>query len=388
MMKRLLFLVLMPLGWGACPASWSGFYQFCLPLTIDHTKVPNTDQTSFPVLISITNANLKTTGNGGKVTSSSGFDIIPTSSPGVSQLNCESKLYVASTGQIIIWANVATVSHTADTQFYLLFGNSAVTTTQCAATATWDANFIAVYHFDNSLELTDSTSDAYTLSNLQGGNAPCAVTCPASTTGQIGNGVSYPGTNGFLAKISGVTSFTFPFTLQCWVNGGLTAEGAVFSYNSGSSNNGYRLDFLTNITSLSPQYVRGGIAVTSYNSITFPTSTWSLIALTANSAGTTVIGYVGTGGSFTSQTQTGVGNTLNNTPLNQVFLGSRDNVPLATWMGSADECRFSNLDRSSDWLNTEYNNENSPGTFMTVGALQPNGALNGFAPYKLKAVTL
>ena len=128
MRRVLLALCIASLARGACPASWAGSYAFCLPLTIDHTKVPNTDQSSFPVLISITNTNLKTVGNGGHVQNSSGFDIIPTSNPGVSQLNCESKLYVASTGQVIIWANVATVSHTADTVFYLLFGNSGIST--------------------------------------------------------------------------------------------------------------------------------------------------------------------------------------------------------------------------------------------------------------------
>lgn len=33
-------------------------------ITIDHTKVPNTDQAYFPVLINGTNTNWKTTGNG------------------------------------------------------------------------------------------------------------------------------------------------------------------------------------------------------------------------------------------------------------------------------------------------------------------------------------
>src|SRR6266571_1857589 len=65
-------------------------YGYRVPVTIDHTKVPS-DQTNFPVFICANGAastncdsaahtnlsipDLKTTGNGGQVTSSSGFDI-------------------------------------------------------------------------------------------------------------------------------------------------------------------------------------------------------------------------------------------------------------------------------------------------------------------------
>jgi len=35
-----------------------------------------------------------------------------------------------------------------------------------------------------------------------------------------------------------------------------------------------------------------------------------------------------------------------------------------------DEVRYSNIARSADWIATEYNNQSSPSTFMTVGAEQ------------------
>ncbi len=46
-------------------------------VTIDHTKVPGVASlANVPVLVSVTNAALKTTANGGFVTSSKGYDII------------------------------------------------------------------------------------------------------------------------------------------------------------------------------------------------------------------------------------------------------------------------------------------------------------------------
>src|SRR6202043_2418231 len=56
--------------------SWSNGYVRRRTITIDHTKVPNTDQTNFPVLISGTYSYLATTGNGGYVTNSNGYDVV------------------------------------------------------------------------------------------------------------------------------------------------------------------------------------------------------------------------------------------------------------------------------------------------------------------------
>lgn len=58
---------------------WSNGYASRRAVTIDHTKVPNTDQTNFPMLFSGTYPYLATSGNGGGVTNSNGYDIIFTS---------------------------------------------------------------------------------------------------------------------------------------------------------------------------------------------------------------------------------------------------------------------------------------------------------------------
>ncbi|GAG94589.1 unnamed protein product, partial [marine sediment metagenome] len=35
--------------------------------------------------------------------------------------------------------------------------------------------------------------------------------------------------------------------------------------------------------------------------------------------------------------------------------------------GTTDEYRISNIARSADWIATEYANQNTPGTFLSVG---------------------
>src|SRR5689334_23170379 len=63
----------------AAAQGWNNGYTGRRTVVIDHTKVPNTDQTNFPLLFSGTYTYLATTGNGGGVTNSNGYDIIFTS---------------------------------------------------------------------------------------------------------------------------------------------------------------------------------------------------------------------------------------------------------------------------------------------------------------------
>ena len=91
-------------------------YGFSRSITIDHTKVPNTDQSNFPLLFSGTYAYLATVANGGKVTSASGFDIIFTSdAAGATQLDHEIETYNPVTGAVSFWVRVPTVATATDT---------------------------------------------------------------------------------------------------------------------------------------------------------------------------------------------------------------------------------------------------------------------------------
>lgn len=62
-------------------------YGFKKKITIDNTKVSGTaDHTDFPIQVSHTDADLKTTGNGGDVTDANGYDIVFTAADGTTLL--------------------------------------------------------------------------------------------------------------------------------------------------------------------------------------------------------------------------------------------------------------------------------------------------------------
>src|SRR5712692_8577530 len=81
------------------------------------SQVPGASSlTNFPVLVSVTNANLKT-GNGGGVAQQNGNDILFTGSDGA-KLNYQIESYDWVTGKLIAWVQVpslASISASADT---------------------------------------------------------------------------------------------------------------------------------------------------------------------------------------------------------------------------------------------------------------------------------
>jgi len=79
-------------NWVATDGGGNNWY-YRKQITIDYTKVPNTDQTDFPVLISVTDTDLRDTSNSGHVGKSNGGDILFTSSNGTTGLSHEIKIY-------------------------------------------------------------------------------------------------------------------------------------------------------------------------------------------------------------------------------------------------------------------------------------------------------
>ena len=71
-----LLVAVVALACGANHAGAQTTYIYRRAITIDHRKVANTDQSSFPVLVTGTYSYLATVANGGKVQNTSGYDVI------------------------------------------------------------------------------------------------------------------------------------------------------------------------------------------------------------------------------------------------------------------------------------------------------------------------
>ena len=68
-----------------------------------------------------------------------------------------------STGQLIAWVSVPTVSASSDTVIYVYYGNGSAANQQ-NPTGVWDSNYEGVWHLPNgtTLSANDSTATATT----------------------------------------------------------------------------------------------------------------------------------------------------------------------------------------------------------------------------------
>jgi hypothetical protein len=307
-------------------------------VTIDHTKVPST-QTGFPLPFYGTYPALATVANGGSVTNSSGFDIIFASdSAGASPLNFERTVYVSTTGTVLFWINIPSLSSSSDTVIYLLYGNSAVTTDQANPTSVWDSNFKAVYHTIKNVatSFADSTSNA---ANMTGVGSPTYAAA----------GAAFNGSSQAAYVAAPPMTVVDNFTMSCWVYP-TSASSEEVAFGNGWGNittggTGYKLETSS-----------GNWAVLYDSVIRFGTGTpvvlnkWSHIALVRSS-----------GVSQFYLNGVATGSTFSNTPITPATLASFGAAGINTtptfngfWPGNIFEARMSATPRSANWLNLEY----------------------------------
>lgn len=317
-------------------AQLAGF-EYRKKFTIDNTLVSgSTDLTNFPVLISLTDADLATVANSGYVTNGNGYDIAFTSSDGSTQMDHELEEYTASTGEILVWVRFPTLSATVDTDFYIYFGNSSISTDQ-STSSTWNSNYQLVLHMD---DLSDATSNANNATNNG----------TTSTTGKLGNARNFSSAGSdFLSVADDATlDITQDITISAWVNAdnfGTTPDLVTKGDWDESYATWVRAD---NTLRLADD---GTTIVTSSGTIS--SSTTAYVTFTNSASGSAI--YINGSPSGTGSAGTF---TNNNNPLTV----SSSAYPINGWI---DEVRVSNTPHTADWIATEYNNQNSPGTFYS-----------------------
>jgi hypothetical protein len=337
-------------------------------MTIDHTKVPST-QSNFTVLVSVTDPALKTVANGGHVANANGYDIgFYADSGGNTKLKWEVEKYDGTIGNLIAWVKIPSVSSSTDTVFYLMYGNSAINTDQSDPPNTWDSNFKGVWHMsDNAPNTTIRESTATGANGTNNAN-----TSTKTAAGQIGNALSYNGsTDGSFAAIN--LSATNIVTLSFWVQWTTNAnnDGLAFEYtpNYNTNSGGFVADW--NSSSFGGGKFETGMGNGDYtywtDLFTRPAAgTWHLIHLVFERSGSTNKAYVdGSLQTLTigARTAFGMGNFSNSS----LYFMSRAASSLNA-AGTLDEVRLSTIERNANWVATEYNNQSSPGTFITMGS--------------------
>jgi len=339
-------------------AWYNSSWDYRQKITIDHTKVSNTDQSDFPVLIKITDES-----NGiFSHAQDDGDDILFTSDDEKTKLSHEIETFSKADHALWAWVKIPTLSYQYDTTLYMYYGNPSCSSQQ-DATGVWDSNYAGVWHLGDA----GPTTAADSTSNANNGTQSGGVTFGA--TGQINSATSYDGTDDYVGNLGnfghpntltisswfkttdaswdilfGQTNVIPPSAANTFISvfaikatGVLRAElwtgseGEISTTSSVRDGNWHQAVMVGNVNTQS-LYVDGQLIGS--RSGTISQSWW-------------VYSFIGTGYDCTSR-----------------------GFPSTTWHyfnGTLDEVRISNTARSASWIATEYNNQNSPESFYAVG---------------------
>ena len=329
-----------------CDSDWS----FRKKITIDNTKVSGTSHTDFAVLISLSSDTDLNSSN----VQSAGEDIRFTNEDGSAVLSYEIESFSndGTDGTLVAWVEIPTLSGTADTVLYMYYGNSGASSTANAANV-WDSNYVAVYHMNQTTFGADTTLDSTSNNNdgSPGGNPV------AESSGQIDGAVDFDSNDQISIDDDASLDITGTITLEAWVK---TSTGGLYPMliSKGTTNTAYLLFADTdNAGKATFRLIDPGFqqvqATTTINDGVF-------YHVVGTYDGTNVRIYVDGALEATNN----VGSITIDTNNNPLFLGSSSNTLFIG--GILDEIRISNIGRSSDFITTEYNNQNSPGTFYSV----------------------
>lgn len=325
--------------------------SFTRTVTIDHNQVPST-QTDFPVLFNFTDTTFKTIPNGGHIINSKAFTF-SSDSAGANLLKWEIERYNATTGEIVAWVKVSSVSSVSDTVFYLKYGGG-ISTDQSDPINVWSNNFISVFHLKDGTTL--SVADSVNLHNGTNHGA-------TATTGQIDGASAFASVSSQYVDIGANWTGPTDITISCWTN----ATSLPNPYNAtavGRRNGAGLWLILVKSTGKLAMFVQatGAPSYDGTGSHTLLTGTTYFLTLTYDSSAG-LIGYVNASSDGTSAASGALVITAGATTDD---IGHDPGVG-RFWDGMIDEVRISSVARSANWITCEYNNQKTSSTFVTLG---------------------
>jgi len=322
-------------------------------ITINHSQV-STDLFDFPVLISVADSDLK------EHAKSDGSDILFVSGNDTTKLKKEIEDYDSSNGSLTAWVRIPSLSSVSDTKIYIYYGNSG--SSEVNDDDTWDNNYYLVQHLnEDSGTFYDSTS------HNNDGTDSGGVTY--QTTGKIKYGASFDGNDDIiqLPSSNNLTGDNLEnCTMSIWVKYTNTDKDYPMSLKRSAANSTL-ISFQINPSgtgSLGVLTYSDGLTHTWLNYAgSYNDGVWHYLAATVEGATRRL--YID--GSEKANDSNGMASVTGNSAPAAIG-GFAIGYGSFFYGGTLDEARFSRIARSADWISTEYNNQNNPGSFYTFGA--------------------
>jgi hypothetical protein len=329
-------------------------WQYRKQIMIDHTLIPE-DMTHFPLLISTSDSDLASKAQ------SDGGDILFMHDIGVSiRLYHDLESYTSTSGALVAWLDIPSLSSTSDTVFYMYYGNPDCID-QGYPKKTWDANFKAVWHMNDATlsTISDSTSNMFIGTKV-------ALNEPQQSSGKVGPDQDFDGVNDYIQFSNSVIP-TGPKTISAWIDRHSTGWfGVILASSTGISS----LDAGTSWSFLGVndtiQFVLGnGNDPRHYMTLYIPhpsINSWHYYTMTYDGASLKI--YID--GALVGSTMTTSGAEAQ--PTYNLRMGETNHPSYHYCMNAElDEIQISNVVRSDIWIHLSYDMMMNPLQYITIG---------------------
>ena len=330
-------------------------------ITTIRTKASGTN-TDFPLLINFaSDADLAARAR------SDAYDIFFTASDGTTKLPHEIEKYTSSTGELVAWVKVPSISSSTNTTIFMYYGCATASDQQDVANV-WDTNFKGVWHLKENPtgtapQMKDSTS------NTNHGTTTGMVSGDQQTV-KINGGLNFDATDAYIQTTSGESKTASAITWEVWFKADSVGARRHLLWEGNSVGNGWggeqEMHLSTDVNQLTALYGEsdGGGEVQIDYAFTDTASLHHAVFVVA-SPGTSPSGTLYVDGTSRG---TDTGTQTDRSGWDTNFRIGRPGTSERYFDGTLDEVRVSNTARSYDWIVTEYRNQNSPSTFYSVSS--------------------
>ena len=191
---------------GELSGQWLQGYAYREKITISGDNVYGlVDLVDFPLLVNLSDPELRSVQNGGFVYNNNGWDIRFTSDDGTTLLDHEIELFDATNGELTAWVRIPNLTHDEDSKIYMYFGNQSVIVDP-STSDTWNSEYSGVWHMSGN---TDDASQ-YANHGIDNGTS--------TSDGKIGDSRYFDGTNDYITVPNSTSlNFTQNVTMEGWV---------------------------------------------------------------------------------------------------------------------------------------------------------------------------
>ncbi len=345
----------------------NNYFKYYKEITINHLKVSD-DLTNFSLLVSIFDEDLHddVQYDGDDIAFAIDNEWLD------HEIELFHQSYSSTHAQLVAWVRIPSLSSTIDTKIYMYYGNSTMGSQQNPS-GVWSSNYKGVWHLNTTL--LDSTSNDNDGTNYEADDG----------SAYIANGRDYDGSNDYsnMGSDSSIDNiFNGGATISAWIKpegwgggqyGRVLAKSSV---TAGTDGWVMCVDGEADSVDHHLLFYRGfdknpyrGLWYTPADSISL--NQWQYVVVTYDDGSDTNVPsiYINAGASRSLTPEPSPSGDAVDDSSQELYIGNYGGVLKdRAFDGIIDEVRISSGIKSSDWIQTEYNNQYDPNSFYTVSS--------------------